>query len=152
LEAIANDRQGHDDVTINKITPEQIATARARLLLLGEQPTGRLEEAEMFIVGAVNRRGAQRITCGIFPEIWQRSSGDVVKFLRWARLAAVFALKNTNTCQHILKLSLSLECEARVAVDFTGRRQSIYANELATIRVTGMCELEAPSSNASRRR
>lgn len=153
LESLANDWQGFfDDVSMNKITPDQIATARARLLLLGEQPAGQLKDAEMLIAGAVDRRGAQRTLGAIFPEIWQRSSGDVVKFLRWARRVAVFALKNTNTCQHILKLSLSLESDARLAVDFTGRRQNHYANESSTISVAGTCELKTSLSKTAHRR
>ena len=142
LEADARQQNGMEDITVGKITADQIATARARLLLLGELPKGHLREAESFITGGSVFGGRKaRSKGGIFPDLWQKSAGDVVKFLRWARLSAVFALKTTNICQHVLSLELSLRADGILAVGFNGLRQSRYSNEVINIGVSGHCAL-----------
>ena len=104
LDADVQQRNAMNDIIVGKITADQIATARARLLLLGEQPKGHLREAESFITGDSVFGGRKvRSNGGIFPGLWQKSAGDIVKFLHWARVSAVFALKTTNICQHVLR-------------------------------------------------
>jgi hypothetical protein len=143
LDADVQPRNVMTDMTVGNITADQIATARARLLLLGEQPKGHLREAESFITGGLvfGARKA-RNNDGIFPSLWQKSAGDIVKFLRWARLSAVFALKTTNICQHVLSLELSLREDAILAVGFTGLRRSQYSNEVVNISASGHCALK----------
>lgn len=147
LQAAARQRQGMNEVTVGKITPDQIATARARLLLLGEKPRGHLREAERYIFGGSIFGSRQNREAGsLFPELWEKSSGDIVKFLRWSRLTAVFRLKTENICQHVLSLELSLNEDNILAVGFTGLRQREYSEKLTNIGVSGHCALTRQST------
>jgi hypothetical protein len=76
-------------MSVNDITADDIATMRARLLLVGEQPQLRERSAESLVGGFVRSVGQDRIVGSIFPNIWVETAGDLTKFLRFARLSAV---------------------------------------------------------------
>jgi len=69
-----------------------------------------------------------------------------VKFLRWARLLAVFTLITTNTCQQIVELILGMEAGPAVAVRLVGQRKGRYSNKVSRIEVNGICALEKRDS------
>ena len=83
-----------------------------------------------------------RIASSIFPELWVESAGDLIKFLRFARLSAVFWLKTTNTCQGILELRLGPVADHQIHVRFRGRRETNWSSTVTTIAVEGDCPLE----------
>jgi hypothetical protein len=141
----AETNQGHDDFSFNNLTPDQIATARAELLLLAKRPSGRLKDAES-IIGSGNRRRGDEGMRPIFPILWKKSGGDIVKFLRWGRLAAIHTLIETKTCRHVVELALTIEPGPAVAVRFAGNRKSRYGSEVTTISVAGTCQLEKKSN------
>lgn len=136
LEPMRRPHEMFDDISVNGIRPDEIATARAELLLLGKEPNGKLEQAEMWIRNRVNHRGQREISTSVFPAIWLQSDGDTVKFLRWSRLVAVYALVTTQTCEHVLELSLRLEPSKNLFVKFLGSRHRSHG-ELRKIAVEG---------------
>ena len=126
LERVDTNRHLSQDMGVNDISADEIATMRARLLLLGEQPQPR-------------DRGADG---SIFPELWIDSAGDVIKFLRFGRLTAVFQLKTTNTCKEILELRIGPVADQQLHVRFRGRREARWTSTVTTIAVEGDCALE----------
>ena len=82
----------------------------------------------------------------IAPKLWVDSSGDLVKFLRFARLSAVFWLKKTNTCQAILELCLGPIVGLQLHVRFRGRREKDWSGKSISIAVEGDCPLELMSA------
>ncbi len=146
LERIDANRHLNQDMSVNDITADEIATMRARLLLLGEQPQLRERTAESLVSGFVRSVGQDRIAGSIFPELWVESAGDLIKFLRFARLSAVFWLKTTNTCQGILELRLGPVADQQLRVRFRGRREANWSATVTSIAVEGDCSLELDPS------
>ena len=142
LERIDPNRHLSQDVGVNNITADEIATMRARLLLLGEQPQPREGSVESLVSGFVTSVGQDRIDSSIFPKLWIDSAGDLIKFLRFARLSAVFWLKKTNTCQGVLELCLGPVADQQLHVRFRGRRETNWPAKATTIAVEGECSLE----------
>ena len=141
LERVDTNRHLNQDMSVNNITADEIATMRARLLLLGEQPQPRERSVESLVSGFVTSVGQDRIDSSIFPKLWIDSAGDLIKFLRFARLSAVFWLKKTNTCQGILELCLGPVADQQLHVRFRGRRETNWPAKSTTIAVEGDCEL-----------
>jgi hypothetical protein len=146
LERVDTNRHLSQDMGVNDISADEIATMRARLLLLGEQPQPRDRGAESLITGFVGSVGQDRIVGSIFPELWIDSAGDLIKFLRFARLTAVFQLKTTNTCKEILELRIGPVADQQLHVRFRGRREASWTSIVTTIAVEGDCALELGSS------
>ena len=142
LERVDTNRHLSQDMGVNDISADEIATMRARLLLLGEQPQPRDRGAESLITGFVGSVGQDRIVGSIFPELWIDSAGDVIKFLRFGRLTAVFQLKTTNTCKEILELRIGPVADQQLHVRFRGRREARWTSTVTTIAVEGDCALE----------
>src|SRR5215510_15048283 len=123
--------------------PDQSAEKRARVILLGESlPTGD-RHVDAF---SLNYRGRGIVEEGVLeavlPKLWHTYHAKPTEFLRLARLQAVFALKVTNTVEHILALTLGPIAKSGVLVHFEGRRRHVSTNRPATvIRITGRCPL-----------
>jgi hypothetical protein len=141
LERIETSRHLNQEMGVNNITADAIATMRARLLLLGEPPQLNERSAESLASGFVTMVGQDRIDRSIFPKLLVDSSGDLVKFLRFARLSAVFWLKKTNTCQAILELCLGPIVGLQLHVRFPGRREKDWSGKSISIAVEGDCPL-----------
>jgi hypothetical protein len=133
LERIETSRQLNQEMGINNITADAIEMTRARLLLLGEPPQLNERSAQSLVSGFVTMVGQDRIDGSTFPKLWVDSSGDLVKFLRFARLSAVFWLKKTNACQAIRELCLGpiVSWAARKGlvrkIDFHRSRRRLFA-------------------------
>jgi hypothetical protein len=72
-------------MSVNDITADDIATMRARLLLVGEQPQLRERSAESLVGGFVRSVGQDRIVGSIFPNIWVETAGDLTKPRRFIK-------------------------------------------------------------------
>jgi uncharacterized protein DUF4062 len=119
------------EMSFNDISADQIAVMRARLLLLNEPPAGASDALNnsvlhSFVAGIDT---PFQVTKGIFPELWERFSGDRELFLQIARLWAVFNLKASMTVEHILELGLGPIHSDKMAVRFRGQRHQIFTNK-----------------------
>jgi TIR domain len=131
----------YDDVSFNNVTAEQIREMRARLILLGEIPSAQSNLVPTMVRGFTLGRREQEIDGKTFPRLWAQVSGDIVKFLRFARLSAVFLLKATSTCDDILELRLGPVRNGRLHVKFRGRRKERWSGDAMAINVEGDCAL-----------
>jgi hypothetical protein len=131
------------EFTVNGVTADQSAEKRARVILLGESlPTGDCH-ADAFSLNYRGRGIAEEgVLEAVLPKLWHTYHAKPTEFLRLARLQAVFALKVTNTVEHILTFTLGPISKSGVQVHFEGRRRPVYTNRPATvIRVAGKCPL-----------
>jgi hypothetical protein len=131
------------EMTVNGVTPDQIAEKRARLILLDEPLTMGDNRPADFLLG-LPRHGPvhEGVLDAVLPKLWRTYRAKPAEFLRLARLQAVFALKVTQTVEHILALTLGPMSKSGVLVHFEGRRRQMYTNRSATvIRVAGKCPL-----------
>jgi hypothetical protein len=131
------------EMTVNGITPDQSAEKRARLILLNEPLTTGDSRADDFLL-SLPRRGPvhEGMLEAVLLKLWPLYHAKPTEFLRLARLQAVFALKVTQTVEHILALTLGPISKSGVLVHFEGRRRQVYTNRSATvIRVEGKCPL-----------
>ncbi|MGA2618067.1 MAG: hypothetical protein ABSF26_10690 [Thermoguttaceae bacterium] len=132
-------------------TPDDIARLRAGRILLNDPPPprddhrpafDRMDEImlESFIVGSNKAVSGERC---ILQTIYRNMSGDSERFLRVARLAAIYFLKTADAVERILELTLGPIMEGRVHVRFRGRRRQVVSNvEPAVIGIEGECPLE----------
>ena len=129
----------YDVIQSGTATPEQILTSRVRRMLLAQKsPKARgVPDADFFTTTEREQKFDP-----IFPDIWKQSSRDVVKFLRFARLAATLRLKTTRTCDDILELRLGPVRDEQLHVKFRGRRKEQWSNETISIDVEGDCPLQ----------
>lgn len=152
LQPTANDRHGFDDFTIGGITPHEIAAMRARYLLLGEVPVTEDDYTANMITSMAFSSSETQLPVNIFANLWGKSAGDVVKFLRWSRLAAVFWLKSTRTCNQILELKVGPVLNERVALHMRCERKGQWSTESAMMEIHGEASLISKHPSASRRR
>ena len=83
-----------------------------------------------------------RIAESPFPKLWQQLRDQPDLLLPLARLQAIFLLKVSGTCEHILDLTLGPIRQNRLEVRFHGRRRKQYVNvDAAEIDVAGACPL-----------
>lgn len=131
------------EASINGVTPDQQAEMRARLLLLNEPLVkGQGLQDKMLASWIAGRHTQVSITEDMLPHLWQRLQGQQDMFLPWARLWAVFYLKATLTCEHILELTLGPLANGMLDIHFRGQRQQVYTNQEPTIiEVKGQCVL-----------
>ena len=129
--------------TVNGMTADQSAEKRARLILLGEPLTTGDRHADALLFGLRGRDSVEKgVLETVLPKLWHTYHAKPTEFLRLARLQAVFALKVTNTVEHILAFTLGPIVKSGVQVHFEGRRSQVYTNRPATvIRVAGKCPL-----------
>lgn len=131
------------DMGYNGLSADQVAEARARLLLLNEKPptADRWQGSHLGTI-TVSGGGGQTLTESPFLALWQEARHQAPAFLRRARLWAVFYLKASGLCEHILELTLGPVQGGSLTVRFRGRRRKAYDNqEAAVIRVAGTCPL-----------
>lgn len=125
---------------------DEIAELRARRILLDDPPavdrgrgrqTGLGDSVEMFVEGMNTSYAVKNcILKALYPEYKDRH------FLEIARLAAVYALKASNTFAEILELKLGPIIEGAMEVFCVGRRHQIYSNKPATeFAISGRCLL-----------
>lgn len=131
------------EASINGVTPDQQAEMRARLLLLNEPLVkGQGPQDKMLASWIAGRHTQVSITEDMLLQLWQRLHGQQGMFLPWARLWAVFHLKATLTCEHILELTLGPIANGILDIHFRGQRQQFYTNQEPTIiEVKGQCIL-----------
>ena len=135
------------EVTFNGVTPDKIADLRARLLLLNESPQGRYDD-RMLVSAIEGYDNPVQVKESLFPTLWkehQDQADAMPPFLIAARLWAVYTLKASFICEHILELTLGPIRNGMLPVRFRGRRHRAYNNvEPAEIEVAGDCSLTAP--------
>jgi hypothetical protein len=132
------------EASYDGISADQLATMRARLLLLDERPTTSGRYADEFLEGMVkgHPRAGFRIEQGVFPPLWTQTRSRKDAFFPLACLTAVFYLKASSTCEHILELKLGPIKASRPRVSFRGQRHKVYDNrEPFVIEFTGECPL-----------
>lgn len=137
------------EMAFNNISADAIAEMRARIILLDEQPAGRQRLAgdDMFLQAIVSGVSTSvKATRSVFPELWNHYMGTPEEFLPLARLWAVFHLITSNTCEHILDLTVGPLHNNKLYIKFCGRRHKVYANvDPAIIEVEGECNLSKRS-------
>ena len=131
------------------LTGDDLAKLRAgRLLLNQPPPTDRKKSGfhtddlfvESFIRGIGNSVSA---TDCVVQMVYEGVRKTDEAFLRAVRLLAVFMLKTTNVCEHILELKVGPILHGHCHVRFRGRRAVIYQNRDAIeFEIEGDCPLE----------
>ena len=139
-------RHMYDVVSSGSKTAEEALLSRARQILLGEEPKRTrgigAPDVQFFTSGGRE----EPLKGGVFPRIWNQASRDVVKFLRFGRLSAVFQLKMTGTCDDVLELRLGPVHNHQLHVRFRGRRKDHWSGQTINIELEGDCPLNRPSS------
>ena len=148
----------YDDMTINSISPDQIAEMRARRILLDEkletvnpllnqsnlmyQTTSELPlESSIKGGGSSYHETGLQILNSPIPNLHRSYGQTVGRFKKFARLISVLYLKLSNTIEDILQLDLELLNSKQLQVRFKGRRPQRYGVEPFTIQVDGICPL-----------
>lgn len=132
------------EMTYNGVTPDELAVMRARLLLLNEMPPQTVGLGGAFMASAI--RGDQGVVNrAVFPDLWREFEGRRHLFLPCARLWAVFVLKASYVCEHVLELTLGpIEGGGKMAVKFRGRRRPSYGKPQGKdVQVEGVCDLSS---------
>jgi hypothetical protein len=142
-----SDRQSNSlllEASFNGISADQLATMRARLLLLNERLDLGRDGNDYFLESMLQGTTSPvKVTEGMFPRLWASPRRDTAIWLRQARLRAVYALKLSHICEHIQDLTLGPITRNRLAVKFRGVRAKRFSNEPpATVAVTGLCPLK----------
>ena len=137
-------RSNVTEMSYNGMSVDELATLRARLILLDEQPARGSGFSDQTLRSMVEGFSGIEIREGAFKALWRETGGDPGAFLRMARLWAAFLLVATGTCESILELALGPVRDGEMQVRFRGRRRRTYANvPAAEIAVEGTCRLEA---------
>lgn len=141
------DRNGME-YSINGWSPDDIATLRARRILLNEQTEkagrsmmDRLNGGmiEYYVSGKTDFLG--EINCP-FPQLYAQHGKNESHFINVAKLFAVLYLRLSQTVKHILKLELKLQNSTHLDVKFEGQRARQYSNvEPHVIKFKGTCAL-----------
>ena len=144
------------EMTVNGISPDQIAEMRARRILLdekvdpikpgGSQPVDSLnqETLEFHIRGSLSSPRERRLemTSSPIPGIYRQWRQTPERFKKFARLISVLYLRLSNTVDHILQLDMDLLDSTQLRVRFRGRRPRLYDNvEPAILEFEGICSL-----------
>ena len=150
----------YGDMTINNISPDQIAEMRARRILLDKkleavnpllnQPNLTYQTTlELSILESSIKGGGSsyheidlQIPKSPIPALYQFFGQTAGRFEKFARLISVLYLKLSNTVEDVLQLDLKLLNPKQLQVRFKGRRPQRYTNvEPFTIQVDGICPL-----------
>ncbi len=150
------------EFNFNNFSADEIAKMRARFILLNEfpgsnrysagssnrsAPFGRRRSSNIddtFLMAAV-QAGSSGVVIekSVLPDLWKSLDKNVELFLPLARLWSVFHLITSNTCEHILELTLGPVKDEKLHVKFRGRRRKQYVNqEPAVIEFEGDCNLD----------
>lgn len=148
------------DMTVNTISPDQIAEMRAKRILLDEkletvnpflnQPNLTYQTTlELSILeDSIKGRGLSYHETGLqipkspIPPLYQSFGQTNGRFEKFARLVSVLYLKLSNTVGDILQLDLEFLDSQQLQVRFKGRRPQRYTNtEPSIIKVDGICQL-----------
>lgn len=133
------------EMSFEGYSADKLAEMRARLLLLNETPPNRRKPDVLSMVSDFVSSGSLKIKGGVFPALSRRLGSRSPEFLAKARLAAISALKESHTVEHVLELTLGPVRDDKVPVRFRGERKRAYDNAAATvIEFEGDCAL-APS-------
>ena len=149
----------YGDMTINNISPDQIAEMRARRILLDKkletvnpllnqpnltyQTTLELSILESSIGGgdsSYHETGLQILESPI-PKLYQSFGQTAGRFQKFARLISVLYLKLSNTIEDILQLDLELLNSKKLQIRFKGHRPQRHGVEPSIIQVDGICPL-----------
>lgn len=131
------------EVSVNGVSADEIATMRARRILLDERLPGNLrlgmDMMEGFVAGM---NGPLRASGSPFPQVLSGKPLDP-KGLAVARLYAVLLLLLSHTVDHVHRLDLTPASAGRLQVSFRGRRARQSAQrEPTVIEVDGVCPLD----------
>lgn len=150
--------RGYDffsEMTVNGISPTQIAEMRARRILLDEK----LEDAnlglsqnnalnqmtlEMHIRGmsSSSHEPQLQVTESAIPKLYQQLRQTPERFKKYASLVSILHLKLSNTVENVLRLDLELLGPTQLQVGFKGIRPKFSSNEEpAIIEFEGICPL-----------
>ena len=149
--------QGYDffsDMTVNGISPDQIAEMRARRILLDEKLEGVSsalsrnqifdQPLEMHIRGmsSSSHELALQILESPIPNLYRQFGQTPERFKKFARLVSILYLKLSNTVENILQLDLELLGSTQLHVKFKGIRPQLYSNMPPdTLEFEGTCLL-----------
>jgi hypothetical protein len=152
LVLVEEDRRGSmtSDMSVNGITADQIATRRARRILLDERPveselgqfsTQRLNEEtlEGFVSGrSGGGDGSFIVTRSPLPPLASFDDPDLVEV---GRLLCALMLITTNCVEQISRLVLR-RTAAGIEVEFVGHRARVYSNqEPFRMTISGVCPI-----------
>ena len=144
------------EMTVNGISPDQIAEMRARRILLdekvdpikpgGSQPVDSLnqETLEFHIRGSLSSPRERRLemTSSPIPGIYRQWRQTPERFKKFARLISVLHLRLSNTVDHIHHLDMDLLDSTHLLVRFRGRRPRVATNVPPSIlELVGICPL-----------
>ncbi|MDX6499419.1 MAG: hypothetical protein QOG23_2679 [Blastocatellia bacterium] len=138
------------DMAYGNTSADELATMRARHILLNEEPTrpgrrGQNNQLEDGFFGAFVQGINTRVIVqgSVFPALWKELRGNVATFLPVARLWSVFHLITSNTCQYILDLKLGPIRNGVLQVYFRGQRRKECTNrDPYIIEFKGICSLD----------
>lgn len=123
------------EMAYGNLSADELAAIRARYLLLNEKPMrprGRIQNDvlndTMFEVFVEGIGPNVKVKGGILLSLWKEVNGDLTNFLPLARLWSVFHLITSNTCEHILDLTLGPIEDGVMHVRFRGQRRKEYSN------------------------
>lgn len=111
---------------------------RARFILLNEFPVNHkpssLQRAanlndSLLLAALQGRNSGVIIEKSVLPDLWKSLCKNIELFLPLARLWSVFHLITSNTCEHILELTLGPIKDEKLHVKFRGRRRKQYVNQ-----------------------
>jgi len=125
------------ELTVNSITPDMQAEARAKILLLDQKAA---QDVNRFYYMSFGSRIS--IEESPFPALFQQIK-QPGSFRQAVTLVATWYLHMNNIVEHILKLDLQLKGQ-QLKVQFEGQRSAYYQERPTIIRVTGLCDLSRP--------
>lgn len=138
LTAIRQEMNHRTQITINGISPDQVAIATARLLLLNE-----IDSMDRPFGWGYGSSSLIEIKTSPFPVLYQLFPQQATAFNKVAPLVATWLLQLSNTVEHILTLKLSLKGKM-LKVHFKGQRTPQYQDPPVVIEVEGECDLSQP--------
>jgi hypothetical protein len=129
------------EVTYSNLTPDMQAQARAELLLLNTQ------SPEQSTMRWFSSGGFNDLASSPMPTLFRQVGNSPPRFKQVAPLVLTWFLHFTNTVQHILRLSLTLNGR-NATVDFEGQRGVAHRDTPVVIRVKGTCSLAGATESA----
>ncbi len=126
------------------LTSDDLAEIQAKILLLNDKSYKSFLSNQYFSINSIiTNCGNMKLEKSIFPDLWTKLNKQKEKFLRIARLSAVYHLKITNIVEHILELKLGPIKNNRLSVKFRGKRKKICRNQKPKIiEFKGDCYLK----------
>lgn len=139
------DRSHPFEVTLNKLSADQIAEKRARLILLNEQPATGDTFQNQHIVRGFGNDGHEP---GVIGKILRKLGGSLsLSNLQKARLAAIYQLTASGIIEHVLEFSLGPGTKAGLPLHFEGRRPASGHSTAHVIRISGSVPFTAAELN-----